>query len=243
MQRLVAWIDSGARRSVERLASMPGDVHLGKPCAVAVVALLLAVVLMQVPMQTTASMARGANAPAASAGASSERERGDPGAARNADPATGNDSMNALTAERSDTTTGDSERTPAPAGASADDSATREARSGTDAVPGAEQAAAGGRDAGKSADTVVDTGLTEAWHGEMATKLRELAAADQQPSDADPTLAADYQPAVTPQDSVAAETAFEPAAAVAPEARSRVRLGPAEQAYVRSYFADSGATP
>ncbi len=210
----------------------------------AIVALLLAVVLMQVPMQTTASMARGANAPAASAGASSERERGDPGAARNADPATGNDSTNSLTPERGDTTSGDGDRTPAPAGASAEDSATREARGGTNAVPAAEQAAAGGRDAGKTADTVADTGLTEAWHGDMATKLRELAAVDQQPSDADPTLAADYQPAVDSAGSgPAAETAFEPAAAVAPEARSRVRLGPAEQAYVRSYFADSGATP
>jgi hypothetical protein len=242
MQRLVAWIDSGARRSAERLASLPDDLHLRKPCAVAAVALLLAIVLLQVPIQTTASSSR-TQAAAAGNGAASEREHGDSGAARTADLVAGNESTSSLTSDRGDTASRDLERTPAAAGVPRVDSETREASGGMNAGPAAEQAAAGGRDAGKTADTLADTGLTEAWQGEMATKLRELAAADQQPSNADPALAADYQPATTRQDSAAAAIAFEPAAAVAPEARSRMRLGPAEQAYVRSYFADSGATP
>jgi hypothetical protein len=241
-QRLVAWIDSGARRSVERLASMPSDVHLRKPCAVAAVALLLASVLLQVPIQTTVGVSR-TKAATATAGASSDRERRDSGAARMADLASDNGSTNSLTSERGDTTSGDDGRTPAAAGAADVGSEILEARSGTNAVAAAEQAAAGGRDAGKTADTLADTGLTEAWQGELATKLHELATTDKQPSDADPMLAAEYQPAATAQDSTATPTAFEPAAAVAPEARSRVHLDPAEQAYVRSYFADSGATP
>ncbi len=241
--RLVAWIDGGARRSVERLASMPGDVRLGKPLAVAAVALLLAVVLLQVPMQTKARMTRGASASAATAGVPSEHAGRDSGAARTGDVSDVDDSMSSPAAKRGDTTNSEGGRIPAPADASGEDSVTREGPRSADAAPAAEQAAAGGRDAGQTADTVADTGFTEAWQGEMATKLRELATTDQQPADADPTLAADYQPAAAPQDATDTALVFKPAAAVAPEARSRMRLGPAEQAYVRSYFADSGATP
>lgn len=243
LQRLVAWIDSGARRSVERLASLPGDLRLRKPFAVAAVALLLTAVLLQVPMQTPASAARGASAAAASAGATAEPERRDSASARNADRITGNDNSHSLPAERNDTTSADDRRAAA-AGDPSADSTTRAAHSGPNTVPAGEQAAAGGQDAGQTADTLADTGLTEAWQGEMATKLREFGNTDQQLSDVDPTLAADYQSGATPQDAaIATVLAFEPAAAVAPEARSRMRLGPAEQAYVRSYFADSGAIP
>ena len=208
VRRLVAWIDGGARRSIERLASMPGDVRLGKPLAVAAVALLLAVVLLQVPMQTTARMARGASAYAATAGVSSERAGRDSSAARTGDVSDVDDSTSSPAVKRSDAPSGEVGRTPA--GASGEDSVTREGPRGADAAPAAEQAAAGGRDAGQTADTVADTGLTEAWQGEMATKLRELAATDQQPADADPTLAADYQLAAAPQDATATALVFKP---------------------------------
>lgn len=240
VQRLVAWIDSGARRSVGQLASMPGDVSLRKPLAVAAVALLLTTVLLQVPLQTTANVAR-TKAAATSAAASSERELRNSIGAQKADLAAGNDSASSVGVEQGDKTSSDGGRTPASADASGKES--REGARGANAAPAAEQAAAGGRDAGQTADAIADTGLTEAWQGELATKMREFATTDQQPSEADTTLAADYQPATTPQDAAAMVIAFKPAAAVPPEARSRMRLDPAEQAYVRSYFADSGATP
>jgi cytoskeletal protein RodZ len=242
VQRLVAWIDSGARRSVGQLASMPGDVNLRKPLAVAAVALLLTTVLLQVPLQTTASVAR-TKAAATSAAASSELEPRNSIDAQKTDLGAGNDSASSVGVEHGDKTSSDGGRTPASADASGKESASREGPRGANAAPAAEQAAAGGRDAGQTADTIADTGFTEAWQGELATKMRELATTDQQPSAADPTLAADYQPATTPQDAAAMVVAFKPAAAVPPEARSRMRLDPAEQSYVRSYFADSGATP
>ena len=106
------------------------------------------------------------------------------------------------------------------------------------------RAASGGREAGDSADTLEDTGFSPSWQGELARKvLSSTAAADNVPARADPSRAADYAAAPSPPDDTSAAARHSPAPAVPPEARPRVRLGPAEQAYVRAYFSGSGATP
>jgi hypothetical protein len=106
------------------------------------------------------------------------------------------------------------------------------------------RAAAGGREAGDSPDTVEDTGFSASWQGELARKvLSSAATADLVPARADPARAADYVAALRPPDDPSAVVRISPAPAVPPTARPRVRLGPAEQAYVRAYFSGSGTTP
>ena len=106
----------------------------------------------------------------------------------------------------------------------------------------AARAAPGGRDAGAGTDDTADAALSQAWQGEMATTLRTLAVPPPASSRADQSLAADYESATAGGTVTRAGAAFTPAAA-APQSRRKPSLGPAEQAYVRAYFAAPGATP
>jgi hypothetical protein len=106
----------------------------------------------------------------------------------------------------------------------------------------AARAAPGGRDAGAGTDDTADAALSQAWQGEMATTLRTLEVPPQASSRTDQSLAADYESAATGGAVTGPGAEFTPAAA-APHARRKPSLGPAEQAYVRAYFAAPGATP
>jgi hypothetical protein len=240
--RLEEWIAEVAPGSLAKLQSIPLQAGLKKPVAVAFVGVALAAVLLQVPMQRSASTA---STSAQDSGALPTLGA----AARGEEPeaATEDDAASASSTPASAPRQGENARDGVAPVRNADDqraaAADRSAALEPATAATRSRAASGGQDAGDSPDTSADAGLSEAWQGAMASQLRSLPAPAQEAARTDATLAADF---TTGRDSAAAATAiatFAPAAAVAPDARRTPRLGPAEQAYVRAYFAGSGATP
>jgi hypothetical protein len=241
-QRLAQWIDEAVPRSMARLAATPHEARVLRPVAVALVAVLLATALLLMPAQDHSIVAStsadtstpGSRAPAA-ARDDTLGQRAEPGShdpARDRSSATSSDD-----AERSE----DGRRAPSPGGAPADQRETT-AAGDMERAATATRGAPGGRDAGAGTDDTADATLSQAWQGEMATTLRTLAVPPPASSHADQSLAADYESAATGGTVTGAGAAFTPAAA-APQSRRKPNLGPAEQAYVRAYFAAPGATP
>jgi hypothetical protein len=241
-QRLAQWIDETVPRSLERLAATPHEARVLRPLVVALVAVLLATVLLLIPAQDHSIAAStpadtsmpGPRTQATARGETRERsaEPGSPDAARDRPSATTDDDKGKRSGGgRAASTGGESEDA-------------RELTTADNLSPAATaaRAAPGGRDAGVGTDEATDAALSQAWQGELATTLRTLAVDPQASSRVDPSLAADYESATTDGTGTRSGAAFSPAAA-APQARRKPSLGPVEQAYVRAYFAASGATP
>lgn len=248
VERLAQWVDEAVPRSVAMLQARPLRMRLARPLVAALVCAALTAVLVQIPARheatTTAEFIPGTAVPRTGADADARSARGD----RLADDAP-------------EATTAGQPVAPAarPAGpeTSPQQGTTRqnETDAGTTqdglplaAAPGAgtagSRAGSGGHQAGDSPDTSPDTGLSESWQGALAEKLRaSQAATASETARADPERSAAYDAALGLPDTSSAAARMAPAPAVAPEARTAVRLGPAEQAYVRAYFAGSGAGP
>jgi hypothetical protein len=241
-QRLAQWIDETSPRNLAQLAATPHEARVLRPVAVALVAVLLAAALLLMPTQHHSIVAStsadtstpGSRAPSAARddapGQREEPDSHDP--ARDRSSATSSDD-----AERSE----DGRRAPSPGGAPADERETTAAGDMQRAAT-ATRAASGGRDAGAGTDDTSDAPLSQAWQGEMATTLRTLAMPPPASSSADQSLAAEYESATADRTVTRPGAALTPAAA-APQSRRKPSLGPAEQAYVRAYFAAPGATP
>jgi hypothetical protein len=240
LRRLNDWVEQVAPRSLEQLHAMPRRAGLSKPAAVAAVAVALTVVLLQLPAHPHVAIPpQSRNGPAidrpelpirpaaegdsraAAAPAISRAERSD----RNAAPGTaGSDGITALATDR-------------PSSAEVSDRAV-----GAQKAVVAHEPASGGRNAGESPDSAPDTGLSDAWQGEMAASLQALADPAQGRTRTDSTLAAEFRDrsGASPP---ASPASIAVAAASPPEARFTAKLTPAEQAYVRAYFAGSGVEP
>jgi hypothetical protein len=241
-QRLAQWIDEAAPRSMARLAATQHEARVLRPAAVALVAVLLATALLLMPTQdhsvvagtSTDTSRPGPRAQvAARDDALGQRAEPDsPDSARDRSSATGSDD-----AERSE----DGRRAPSPGGAPADQRETT-AAGDMERAATATRAAPGGRDAGAGTDDTADAALSQAWQGDLATTLRTLATPPPASSHADQSLVADYESTAIGGIVTGPAAAFTPAAA-APQSRRKPNLGPAEQAYVRAYFAAPGATP
>jgi hypothetical protein len=241
-QRLAQWIDETVPRSLERLAATPHESRVLRPLAVALVAVLLAAVLLLMPTQDH-SIAASTPAEASTTGPRAQAAARDETRERSAEPG----SPDAARDRSSATISGDDGRRSGGGQAASTGGASDDARELTTAVnlsPAATsaRAAPGGRDAGAGKDEATDAALSQAWQGELATTLRTLAVEPQASSRADPSLAADYESTTTDGTVRRPDAAFTPAAA-APQARRKPSLGPVEQAYVRAYFAATGATP
>jgi hypothetical protein len=236
-----------SRGAADRLRALPVESNLRRPLALAAVGLLLAVVLLQVPVQVRTADRDGGDArvtaapPAASGSPSSPASGGDesPTRARPASP------------EPSPATQGATTRGPGATGGdpaelgdeAAVDRASESANGGANGGATAKRPGTGGQEAGDTADTAENPSLSEAWKGAMAARFRELAAPPEAATRADPTLAATYSPEDTRQATAAESNTAQPAAAVPPPARHASSPGPAERAYVRAYLSLQGATP
>jgi hypothetical protein len=210
--------------------------------AVALVAVLLATALLLIPTQDhsiVASTSAGTSTPgsrtpaAARDDALEQREESDShDSARDRVSATSSDD-----AERSEN--GGRARSP---GEAPGDQRETTAEGGMERAATATPAESGERDAGAGTDDTADAALSQAWQGDLATTLRTLATPPPASSSADQSLAADYESAAADGSVMRPGAASTPAAA-ALQARRKPSLGPAEQAYVRAYFAAPGATP
>ena len=241
-QRLSEWIDARAPSSLARLAAIPHEARLLRPVAVALVAALLATALLLMPAQDR-SIAAGTSADASTRGPRAKVTARDETREQRAE----GDSPDSARDRSSATNTNDEGRHDDGGQAASTDGAPEaagELAAAGDLPPDAPaaRAAPGGRDAGAGTDETTDAALSQAWQGELATTLRTLAAPPQAASRADQSLAADFESATTDGTVLRPDAAFAPAAA-APQARRKPSLGPAEQAYVRAYFAAPGATP
>jgi hypothetical protein len=242
VEALLQWVDAAVPRSQAMLHALPLRMRLAKPVMTLFVSGALTAILLQLPAPDTAAKW---NMPAGAPVAQTEPDAHlataprDQPAAETTEPTVAVQSSRGQAREAPPT----AELVAAKAGA---DSVEKELALSTDPATGASgsRAASGGREAGDSPDTLDDAGFTPSWQGELARKvLSSTAAADNVPARADPSHAADYAAAPSPPDDSSAVPLMSPAPAVPPEARPRVRLGPAEQAYVRAYFSGSGATP
>jgi len=247
LERLEQWVNEALPHSLAMLAARPLRTRLAKPLAAALVCTALTTALIQIPARHTPAAAaqspRGAATPQASAAAVATTARDDrlpdvaPEATIAGQPVTPRGAAQAREALSNPGVTQQRANAARTAGA-----APLAAAPG--AVATSSRAGSGGREAGDSSDTSADTGLSESWQGALAEKLlSSTAAVNGEPARADPTRAADYGPAPGPPDASSATALALPAPAVAPEAHATARLGPAEQEYVRAYFAGSGAGP
>jgi hypothetical protein len=241
-QRLAQWIDEASPRNLARLAATPHEARVLRPAAVALVAALLATALLLMPTQDhsiVASTSADTSTPGPRAQTMARDEPREQraefdsrDAVRDRSSATNSDD-----ADRRD----DGDRASSPVG-TLQDQPERTAAGDPERAATSKRAAPGGRDAGAGTDDTADAALSQAWQGEMATTLRTLEVPPQASSRTDQSLAADYESAATGGAVTGPGAEFTPAAA-APHARRKPSLGPAEQAYVRAYFAAPGATP
>jgi hypothetical protein len=227
----------------DRLRAIAVDASFRRPLALAAVGLLASIVLLQVPMQWRTS-GREAGAPedsAASAAASRATANTGLGVdtaptlaqARTGEP----NPLAATAATRGSDAAGDDP------GARVDEVAADRDRGNAAGGATTKRSGTGGREAGDTADTAENPSLSEAWKGTMAAQFRELPAAPEAATRADPTLAATYSQDDTGRTTAAAPDMAPPAAAVPPPARHASSTGPAERAYVRAYLSLQGTTP
>jgi hypothetical protein len=242
VERLLQWVEAAVPRSEAMLQTLPLHMRLAKPVMAMFVSAALTAILMQIPARhAAAKWGRPAGTPVSQ----TERDArittapSDLPAEEATDPTVAVQGSRGQTSEAPPT----AELAAANAGEVSDD---KEFALTTAPATGASgsRAASGGREAGDSPDTLEDTGLSASWQGDLARKVRSSTATSENlPARADPSRAAGYATALRPPGDSSAVPRNSPAPAVPPEARPRVRLGPAEQAYVRAYFSGSGVTP
>ncbi len=242
VEALLQWVEAAVPRSQAMLQALPLHMHLAKPVMAMFVSAALTAILLQLPARhAAAKWDRPADTPTAQTEpvAHLATAPSDLPAAETTDPTGAVQGSRGQAREAPPT----AELVAAKAGADSVEKALALTTAPATGASGS-RAASGGREAGDSPDTLEDAGFTPSWQGELARRvLSSTAAADNVPARADPAHAADYAAALSPPDDPSAAPLKSPAPAVPPEARPRARLGPAEQAYVRAYFAGSGATP
>lgn len=244
LAHLEAWLAESTPGRLAQLAAWPFDARLRKPLAAALVCSALALALLQLPARPLASGGESPQVEARStATGTSQRPAVPTESARATDTGIRDESdtdLVALEQQRRDATAADTNASDAAAETDGDTSSAPRDSAQSQATA---RVTATGREAGDSPDPGADTALTTPWQGELATQLRQISGTRERDAlRADATRAADYDQSSgasgdTPADAVRA------AAATPPPARPALRLGPAEQAYLRAYFADSGATP
>jgi hypothetical protein len=242
IERLLQWVEAAVPRSQAILQALPLQMRLARPVMAMFVSAALTATLLQMPARHAAAIW---NRPAGAPPSQTERDAriamapSDPPAEEAADPTVAAQGSRGQAREAPPA----AELAAANAG---EDSGEKWLALTTAPATGASgsRAASGGREAGDSPDTLEDTGFSASWQGELARKmLSSTTTADNAPARADPSRTADYAAALRLPDAASAVSRNSLAPAVPPEARPRVRLGPAEQAYVRAYFSGSGATP
>ncbi|MCM2310283.1 MAG: hypothetical protein NDI84_02670 [Steroidobacteraceae bacterium] len=244
---LDAWIAQAAPTHLAQLAGRPFDANLRKPLSAALVCVALAMALLQLPTRAhPPSGESDAAANASKAGATgqpaAERREGSERVASTDAPGD-RDANSAPQEPRSDAA-----RTPVvatdPAAVATDDSPAATAETEVPAQAAA-RVNTTGREAGDNADTGDGTSLTAPWQGPLAARLRQVAGArDREEMRADPSRTADYAASAAVSSEAPAHAALTAAAANPPPAGTTSPLGPAEQAYLRAYFAtDTGAAP
>lgn len=242
VERFLQWIAAAVPRSLATLQSLPLRLRLTKPLLSMIVSAVLAAIVLLI----SAPQSPGARAkPAAATESRTSRDQMDRADAPDAS-STGAAPSPAATAGKQDAEADASQATglsPLTDGVDSDATVLELATAPTAGAAGA-RAAAGGREAGDSPDTVQESGLSPSWQGELARRLLSSPdATDPASVRADPSRAAAYAAAAGPSDATSSARDPAPAPAAAPAARPQARLGPAEQAYLRAYFAGSGATP
>lgn len=241
---LSAWLDGVARSRLARLQELPLATRLARPLAAAIVCVSLAVALLQIPTQPLA-------APRVASPVASVTAPDGPESTARPDSPSRDDASASSTPGEENAPLGDerASRNGSPAAAqpsqqqaaSGDDSAIQVHVSPPDAAAAA-RASSTGREAGDSVDAGDDAALTAPWQGELAARLREIASTQTPPAGrADPAETTEYAAATATADVLPDGVAPEAAAAVPPPAAPSLTLGPAEQAYVRAYSADTGA--
>jgi len=247
VERLSQWIDEVVPHSLAGLRARPLRARLTQPVVACLTVVVLAAVLLQLPVRHATTAVTGssgrtqASGPTADADARSARENA--GAELMSEPTAGG----RLDAPHRSadlpgpvSTRGTAQDVPGTAMTLQDSSLETSARAGGTSG----RAGAGGHEAGDSPDTSTDAGLSDSWQGALAEKLRATGPAGAgAPERADPSRLAEYDGARGPPDTASIAADLSPAPALAPEPQARVQLGPTEQAYVRAYFAGSGAAP
>jgi hypothetical protein len=241
---LEAWLAESTPGRLAQLAAWPFDARLRKPLAAALVCSALALALLQLPARSLASGSESPQVEARStATGASQRPTAPTKSARTTGAGIGDDGnagLAALEQQRRDALGADANA--GDVSAEADDDTGSAPRDSAQSQA-TERVTATGREAGDSPDPGVDTALTAPWQGELATQLRQISGTRERDAlRADATRAADYEESSGASGDTPAD-AMRAAAATPPPARPALRLGPAEQAYLRAYFADSGATP
>lgn len=240
------WLAKSTPDRLAQLAAWPFDAGLRKPVSAALVCSALAFALLQLPARPLAADREALQTAAHSnATDASEQPADEPGAAAERAIGTGlgdegNADLAALERQQRGATAADADagdvaaETDDETGSTPGDSAEAKATARVTST---------GREAGDSADTGADAAFTTPWQGELAARLRQVTGVPEREAlRADATRAADYdeQPIAGGNASAGVLSA---AAATPSPARPALRLGPAEQAYLRAYFADSGASP
>lgn len=243
---LESWLAESTPGRLAQLDTWPFDAKLRKPLSAALVCSALAVALLQLPARPRAS---GREAPQAAARPAaidaSQRPAGKPENAGERPPDAGlGDTRNAsLAAPEQQRRAAPAKDASAGEDAAATDDGTRSNPEGPAQAQATARVTATGREAGDSPDTGTDAALTSPWQGELAARLRQVTGPRERDSlRADATRAADYDEQ-SGASGIALAQATDIAAATPPPARPAPRLGPAEQAYLRAYFADPGASP
>jgi len=243
---LEAWLDEPARRSLATLDARPLETGLAKPLAAALVCSALAAALLQLPTHPLATplvgRATGATAIAdhrqSAAQPTPRSPRAEPAA--RAEDARGK----AMTTQQPGARIAPTAAAPPPSQAASLERATEEVR---DRPPGARSVArdtATGREAGDSADTGDDALLVAPSQESLVARLREISPARAPAAGrADPAQATDYASAGAAAGTSPASIPLAAPAADPPPATARLELGPAEQGYLRAYWADTGARP
>jgi hypothetical protein len=239
--RLDEWIAGAAPHSLALLAARPRELRLREPIVTAVVCSVLAAGLLQLPTRPIAGAATATGVASIRASAATAASSEVP--AGNAPPtptASGRPDgrLESLASDRG--AAGAAESTSPAAIESEDNAAVRRdiAANGTATV-----AAGSGRDAGSSRDVGTDGTPTAAWTGALAARLRAVTSGKEPASTtADADRAVEYLAADAAQDQSSA-TSGSVLAAAPPAARDELRVGPAERAYLRAYWATNGARP
>lgn len=241
---LEAWLEDTADRSLATLDARPLGTDLAKPLLAALVCLALAVTLLQVPTKPLAT--RDAATPVASTSAAQRAESAARQAARRHDAASATRAVDARDAsigsERQQARPSPTAVVPPESMAAALEQPTLETRERPPGTPSGARDPATGREAGDSVDSGHDPTLVAPWPEHLVARLREISTT-REPSAgrADASRSAEFS--ATDAGARPGGVPLAVAAAEPPRATPALRLGPAEQGYLRTYWADTGATP
>lgn len=238
---LEAWIAAAAPHSLALLAAQPRDLRLRRPVLVALVCTALAAGMLQLPTRPLAGTATGVALESVRASVatvdSSGTTRESP--TRTSAPGKRDDRGDDRVAAHQDAALA------TPSAPTAPNESGENTAAGRDGAPtGIESSSGGsGREAGSSRDSSADATPTSAWTGALAARLRQVTSGKESESTtADANRAVEYTTAAATHGRSPAMPQSV-AAATPPPADDELRVGPAERAYLRAYWAANGARP